>query len=104
MGQYWKTVRDLGYQEMSVNNTHVWHSIRKIGYMQVKRMILSVGHVCVRLVCRVAFGEIILKCLIVGSRVYGRKCAFGGIFDTALRDVLWVWYNSHFLRSYEGVV
>ena len=67
-------------------------------------MMLFVGHVCVRFVCGVAFGEIILKCLIVGSRVYGRKCAFGGIFDTALRDVLWVWYNSHFLRSYEGVV
>ena len=71
MGQYWKTVRDLGYQEMWVNNFHVWHSIRKIGYMQVKRMLVFVGRVCVPLVCRVAFGEIVVKCLIVGSCVWG---------------------------------
>ena len=67
-------------------------------------MLLFVGHVCVPLVCRVAFGEIILKCLIVGSRVHGRICAFGGIFDTALIDVLRVWYNSHVVCSCEGVV
>ena len=96
MGQYWKTVRDLGYQEMSVNNFHVWHSIRKIGYMQVKRMMLFVGHVCVRFVCGVAFGEIILKCLIVGFRVHDRICVFEGIFVTTLRDVLWGWHRCFF--------
>ena len=52
-------------------------------------MLLFVGHVCVRFVCGVAFGEIILKCLIVGFRVHDRICVFEGIFVTALRDVLW---------------
>ena len=49
MGPYWNTVRVLRYQEMSVNNFHVWHSIREIGSMQVKRMMLSVGYVSVGL-------------------------------------------------------
>ena len=80
MGQYWKSVWDLGYQEMSVNNFHVWHSIRKIGYMQVKRMMLSVGHTCVLFVRRVTIGHIIWisamghsKCLNFCSRCHGVK-------------------------------